>query len=848
VRDRLDKLPATLFELYDDLYNLEMPTTLHDHERRIAVSVLKLMLYAQMQLDAETFIIALTFITGKQILTINHVLRYTSHLLVYNEHQARFMFIHPSVREFLEVKAEYAAKECYEELALYCLRSIAELPAHEIPGTPETAVDIDRQFAKRYGLLCWSAHCQKAGLSWIHDLYSQGYSLHDLAGILMEQQTDAPWIYYAPAHSESGGVPKEVHHVPSCAHELMSRLTARLGLADSEVLVLPKYLKAGLREQVEEFCGLGGVVPSLTTKSLLYGVVTFSADYSTCKVAYHASTSITGVLTRLRAAMKLVQEAQYCCDSFTMLFRVDQCVEFRDVPFAGAARLTDIVHQIEQGQYRILEDPDTRDALRDILRAISLTLEEGEWTVESILHSIALATQVLCVGFLSYLQGHLGEFDPAFLDTAQKRVELCGLGDQTQIKAELAELTCLSGLTKGPVVVFGSANLEGPTVQSAGSLDVMATAEQFLDTWGPGFIAHDQHDASRMIAVMIGDGYIYLDDAEASRWHWKSGHVLPPILHSFAPSALMRVGSPFAVNNQCHQPGEAECMDQIVDALRELGTSDSRWVIDTRGVGGQAGMQYVMATCQVNQKKERGVSMKHKILAMADSDLIDALDQYWGLRVSFCTGVAHRVAMKDMISDLLPAYVDKTKEKVWKDLVFAGVKSIFASKSTADIWKWWHTLKTKAQQPYVLNRVRHILENLEKTGYQEGKLVIAWATPFQHRAVHVTHKDQIHWARVLEDSRECATFAYMTSKCLPADGLPCQATQLATMSPSSPLLRLGKALATEMGVFRPDGSVYVYKNAASSSSQVSRWQRIPHRKGWLQRASQSQAIIKQDFG
>jgi len=658
---------------------------------------------------------------------------------------------------------------------------------------------------------------------WLKDLHFQGYSLNDLAEILVDRRNNAPWICYAPADAKLGGAPKDVHHASSCAHKLIARLVAGLGPCDSEVPAVPKYLRAETVERVAELCGLGGVVANYRGEAGTYGAVTFSDDHSTCKVVYVKSS--IRVLTCLRAAMKLVQESQYCCDTFTMLFRVNACVEFREFPMAGASRLWEMLRRTIYDHYDILQDTKAQNSLRVILKTISLSPEEGEWTFNSILHFITLAAQVLCVGFLTYIQGHIGELDPAFLDTAQKRVELCGLKDQPQIKAELVELTCLSGLTRGPVIVFSSANLRSPPIPSAGRLDVVATPEQLLDTWGPGSIAYDPNDPSRIFAIMIGDGFIYLDDVEAGRWHWKNGRVLPANLHSFAPDAVMHVGNPFVVNKQCQQPGEEQCMNLVADALCELGTSDSRWVTDMRQIGGQAGMQYAMATFQMGQKRERGVSMKHKILAMADNELVDALDQYWGLQVSFCTGVAHRVALKELVSDLLPAFIDKTRQNVWSDLVAAQITNVFKDKSIHDVWSWWSNLSTDAHRTYVLNRVRHILEGLEKTGYQQDKMVIAWVTPSQHRAVHVIHRDQMYWARVLEDSRECATFAYMTSKCLPADGLPCQTplppghAQLAIMN-RSPLLRLGKALATEMGIFRPNGSALVYSNPSSASSQA----------------------------
>lgn len=71
----------------------------------------------------------------------------------------------------------------------------------------------------------------------------------------------------------------------------------------------------------------------------------------------------------------------------------------------------------------------------------------------------SLALQFLCVGLLSYKQAHIGAIRPFFLDTAVRELYLLG-GARARdselpfIHTRLEELTCLSPVTKGPVLVI----------------------------------------------------------------------------------------------------------------------------------------------------------------------------------------------------------------------------------------------------------------------------------------------------------------------------------------------------------------------------------------------------------
>jgi len=365
------------------------------------------------------------------------------------------------------IAVDGSIKRCVRRLTAADSAAYFEQDMAEISNLTEAVESCDMQVVEHF--LMRNLHVDAfAEHAWLRDLRSRGYSFNDLAEVLICQQMDAPWIYYSPAILQSPSASKEDYHVPSCPHIIMSRLVVSQSSITTEARAGPRYLNESTVEQVEKLCGLGGVIPSTEGKHLLNGTVTFTDGDSRSKVLYESDLGIIHALASLGAAIGLVQRLKYCCDSFTILCRHEDSVEFRTIHFASITRLWTIMQPKGPGLRMDSLTPENEDFLKSMLDTISYTPEE--WHTEDIESYIALAAQVFSLGFLSYIQGHIGELDLCFLDTTQKGVELCGrwASRKSIIAAELVELTCLRGLTKGPVLVFSQVDLESPRPQGSG--------------------------------------------------------------------------------------------------------------------------------------------------------------------------------------------------------------------------------------------------------------------------------------------------------------------------------------------------------------------------------------------
>lgn len=106
-----------------------------------------------------------------------------------------------------------------------------------------------------------------------------------------------------------------------------------------------------------------------------------------------------------------------------------------------------------------------------------------------------------------------------------------------------------------------------------------------------------------------------------------------------------------------------------------------------------------------------------------DSILLDRslsfLEYLWGVRVSFCTGVAQRVPLTQLVADLLPAFADNDSEQIsgarWAWLMSEyDINSQFESKDR--LIEWLDKLSCNTRK-FVLGLVYRVLED-QRHGYQ----------------------------------------------------------------------------------------------------------------------------------
>jgi hypothetical protein len=211
------------------------------------------------------------------------------------------------------------------------------------------------------------------------------------------------------------------------------------------------------------------------------------------------------------------------------------------------------------------------------------------------------------------------------------------------------------------------------------------------------------------------------------------------------------------------------------ESLENLGPFEDYWESTQKQIGFQGG-QFFNAQYNHTWIKTPGISLKQIQLSLPDDLLFPFLQSPWGLQVSFCTSVARRVPLRELIGDVMPALVESLFPipPQWESLKVDH--KILDAFQRSDLQEWLGNLGSELRV-LVVRIIRYILLVLKDTGIgKKGEyFVIAWiqrAKPFQ--CFKVPCKRESHWARILADSVDCATFAYVTSRCLETGGLKCR--------------------------------------------------------------------------
>jgi hypothetical protein len=223
-----------------------------------------------------------------------------------------------------------------------------------------------------------------------------------------------------------------------------------------------------------------------------------------------------------------------------------------------------------------------------------------------------------------------------------------------------------------------------------------------------------------------------------------------------------------------------------------LGVQDSVWRHDESQYGGQAG-QYVLLQYNRTKHKIPGTTLKTVVLRGIQSDAYLArnnLNDLWGVQVSFCTGVARRVPLRLLMADLMPVVAETMPDSnnIWKELNDQN-RAIEAFRSDT-VMSWFDTLE-QHQKVFVDQLMRNILIALEPTGINEEgtELTVAWIYQNPpYRCFRISCNDKKNsWMRVLADSSDCATFAYIVTHCLETSTVKCR-SPCAHWQSTAPLL------------------------------------------------------------
>lgn len=625
----------------------------------------------------------------------------------------------------------------------------------------------------------------------LEKLQTIGYDIEEIHNLLVENERDSPWIYFEPTviSPPAMGVNR---HINQCPHRL--RVTQDHILTDPSLTLPPRVgLGADDREDiiklVEELCGIGGICPNTRILSDWVGIAKFSYEANAIAVEYPLPTvarrvsltnaDVSGVsraLDNVRFAAGYLQENSLCCESFTVV-RYRKCETDADrgdivsVDFQLVVNLTAALENVKNTETPLA----TSNLFEESLAILKLVLpdegrhEDDELDADACLHFGTLAVQFLSLGLLSYIQAHIGPIEPFFLDTPVHRATLLGTGQHRpypQLTAKLVNISCLGEMTRGPIWMFSTGQEEYDSdTRTSERCDIVGHIDDIIDTWGPGNLIYRRDNPGFPVAVQIGGGFIFA--GEDATYHWAREIDESAILREINPLEPIRVGALTSINADCRLDEEA-CRRQSANVLEYLGTRTASWVKSQRQIGLQGG-QYVVGQFLDTWNKQRGVSVKEVALAMSAEGLIQYMDEYWGVQVSYCTGVARRVLLRTLISDLLRTFPGGTEPEVQR--FEAALRN-----SPCQLDDFLRNISPDSRQR-ILHIVRTILDSLQYTGLDSTDRYFCIAWPFRgevSRCFKVPLEGHSSWARILADSHDTATFAYITMDCLETDTVKCR--------------------------------------------------------------------------
>ncbi|KAK3657560.1 hypothetical protein LTR56_002335 [Elasticomyces elasticus] len=633
--------------------------------------------------------------------------------------------------------------------------------------------------------------------SWLWELKELGYSNFDIAALLLERHRERPWIFFEPWILTSS-LPDREFHIVRCVHQYEH--PAKDGVIPS----LEEGRNTGdnannMRSAVASLCGLGGVVPFGDTTTEDLGKFIYFLDDSSAIITYgEPGRDNDAVLDRMVQAMErfctaldIVQRANACCDTFTVLVTLRRVsgpnfAELRTISIGDALDFLTCLKDADSG------NPDSLETCRILANGLLECLEG--FSLAPALCICALAVQFLTLGLVSYCQAHVGGLEMFLIEQKVQRVELGGVLSRTRtssereysepsIHFELQRLTCLDGMLGAPVMVFTRGDQRVPPPER---LDVLATAEALLDTWGPGGMVMDKNGGGRvhMLNIRGGKIYPYRYLRTDYRWcHWSLDAGLQGTTNgvTFRTNEKMLVGAAVEVNPACRCT-EQECLAKCQNHYLPLNTVAPHMRQQAMEYGVQAG-QYGMLTFNNVLEKIPGVSLKEILLdrLQKGQDHSSFLASSSGLQVSFCSGLARRVRMRDLLAELLPVFVqrDLIPNRSWRRLEdHYHITEELAHGDIRDVLRLMYADDPACFQDFWLlafgltRLLRDTGLDLSNDTFRVAIIPSAADEPLRRVSFDA---GKLHcWTKALRDTDTCATFAYFTLSCLQVGGRGCR--------------------------------------------------------------------------
>ncbi|KAF2140475.1 uncharacterized protein K452DRAFT_334815 [Aplosporella prunicola CBS 121167] len=594
--------------------------------------------------------------------------------------------------------------------------------------------------------------------NWLRELGSVGYAHNEMATLLLNEAKDAPWIVFEP-HNFEKTEPATSFHYAGCAHQQTGPF--------SKTTQTTRPYDTDLRNTVQELCVLAGILPISKDREDWNGAVVFGGDsriaviygspFEKAKSDNTALLRIYHALENFCTAARYAQEIYICCDSFTFIKKVHGDskpnnlelvrIKFDLVLFLKNNILSlpdEVQSSTKQGNFssraaaaaeailQLLEIPFTGLTNQSNFRSAGLKAASwdfnSEW--EHALHICALATQFLCVGLVSFTQAHLGKFEPFFIDTTIQELLLSGaLPSPSEeqaahiplIHVSFAELTCLAVMTRGPVLSFSIVYRKPHVISSENKAkhDLICRLDDLLEIWGPGHSIPSVGSEEQITTVEIGGGLLYVVDPANSKFHWGPvSDVSDSTIPSFPPTTRMTIGAVTIVNQNCiNDEGDRRACSQV---LVNLGVCQDSYELSQKQFGSQFGQTNALFSYNQTYTKQAGIPLKKVELEATEGPaLLQVLDCYWGLQVSFCTGIARGVPLRELVADLLltwaAAHGMEVEIKTWEKKY--QVLGAFSASTNFQEWALQLRKADKGVYKHLMEFAKDILSTLRSTGY-----------------------------------------------------------------------------------------------------------------------------------
>ncbi|KAM3426647.1 hypothetical protein NHJ13734_009336 [Beauveria thailandica] len=641
--------------------------------------------------------------------------------------------------------------------------------------------------------------------SWLKELQKLRISDDDMAQLLQDDHDAYPWVFYTKVESyevQAYERPLLGHHLNGCAHCLFEMGDDGLG-SRSQVAAISNTSSSASFQDIEtmtnlhKICGLAGFSPDSRKEESWNKFVVFEEkQVATARVSFRYGLSsyiikrIIATLGGLCTAFSKAQHLDLCCNSYTVF-----CIQTADdPPKIEAFRIQiSVAWQLLEALRSALKTPWSWDtiassmlcdessllhtALQPLLGSHSgplLHSEADSGRREIWLHFCSLAAQFLSLAFLSYTQAHKDELFPLFLAKPLRRVVLCGAGDDGAQRIEMATrpLTCIGDMLDTAVISF---RFLLPEEKDFGQEDlpnhnIYANLADMVDTWGPAELLCASSDQGPF-AMRIGGGILYTKDLNGDQYHWSETVDLNHVSRKEMDLAGKLLIGAVRVNSGC-QSSYRDLRGRT--RLQTLGTQEQSYRVVFESVAFSFGQLFTVMA-QASVKHNAGVSHKKTDRVTAQRHVMSLLDHRSAVQVSYCTGICQRVRFRDMVADLLREFGpepvhSEADATAWRQLLDTDI--VRRLKGNGHV-----KLDNSLDRDLLAMKMNEMYHYLFHSGINDDNtLRVAWPSPEDRHAYSpIPCTGTNAWAKLLSESTDISSYAYIAPHCLQADkGSACQ--------------------------------------------------------------------------